>query len=288
MYLKELLLFTEYLNLKALSLYEMTVKYIYHLLIFCASLFYQQTPIDLVKTKLQIQIFSTPTESSSRSASVATIIRRQVTNHGIFSLWQGFSATMIRNIPANAVFFPGNCLSWFLLLPTLIPNLELNHLAWMYVQLSYFQWYNCIHHFTVVIYANTNLLVLSIFINSKWTSEAWNSKQRPEESWEFDNSWEDDFWCMCGTMLLGWDFPPWCHQGQFPYTVCVRISVFECVCVCVYAYVCVCVCVCVLHARKRQFDLMKSDGSYRLHGRLSATSSTTYYLDFILLFSHHF
>ena len=93
----------EYLNSNALSLNR--------IIIWSNSIhYYQQTPIDLVKTKLQIQIFSTPTDSSSRSASVATIIRRQVTNHGILSLWQGFSATMIRNIPANAVFFPGNSL----------------------------------------------------------------------------------------------------------------------------------------------------------------------------------
>ena len=69
--------------------------------------------------------------------------------------------------------------------------------------------------------------------------------------------------------------------GTFPLDA-IKVSSLMIVCVCVYVYVC------VLHARKRQFDLMKSDGSYRLHGRLSATSSTTYYLDFILLFSHHF
>ena len=112
-------------------------------------------------------------------------------------------------------------------------------------------------------------IVSLILINSQWIGEAWNSKQRAEESWEFDHPWEDDIWCLCGTMLLGWDFPPWCHQGQFPY---------DCVCVCVCVCMRACVRVCVLHARKRQFDLMNSDESCRLHGRLSARSSTAYYL----------
>ena len=77
--------------------------------------------------------------------------------------------------------------------------------------------------------------------------------------------------------------------GTFPLDA-VKVSslMIVCACVCVCVSVRACVRVCVLHARKRQFDLMNSDESCRLHGRLSATSSTTYYFDFFLLFSHHF
>jgi hypothetical protein len=64
-----------------------------------------QAPIDLVKTKLQIQIFAAP--SRSNTASLVDVVKNLVSQHGTPSLWQGLNATLIRNIPANAVFFPG-------------------------------------------------------------------------------------------------------------------------------------------------------------------------------------
>ena len=76
-----------------------------------------ETPIDLVKTKLQIQIFyskssanksSSSSSSSSRYRTVSQCIRYIANRHGITALWQGLSSTIIRNVPANAVFFPVN------------------------------------------------------------------------------------------------------------------------------------------------------------------------------------
>ena len=63
--------------------------------------------------------------------------------------------------------------------------------------------------------------------------------------------------------------------GTFPLDA-IKVSSLMIVCVCVRVCVCVsvrvcmraCVRVCVLHARKRQFDLMNSDGSCRLHGAI--------------------
>lgn len=68
-----------------------------------------ETPIDLVKTKLQIQVFgsrgtSRPPLYSTFSGCVGHIIR----THGARALMQGWGATAIRNVPANAMFFPVN------------------------------------------------------------------------------------------------------------------------------------------------------------------------------------
>lgn len=69
-----------------------------------------ETPIDLVKTKLQIQIFSTKLHTGTVPAytTFRGCVQHQVAKHGLKSLYQGWSATAIRNVPANALFFPIN------------------------------------------------------------------------------------------------------------------------------------------------------------------------------------
>jgi len=75
-----------------------------------------ETPIDVVKTKLQTQIFSAKLSSSSPAgqsaqmpfSSFRTCVSYIVRSHGPHALYQGLSATMIRNVPANALFFPVN------------------------------------------------------------------------------------------------------------------------------------------------------------------------------------
>ena len=69
-----------------------------------------QTPIDLIKTKLQIQVFARRLNPNQKPKyrNVMDCVRYTVTTHGIKAIWQGLTATMIRNIPANAVFFPVN------------------------------------------------------------------------------------------------------------------------------------------------------------------------------------
>lgn len=72
-----------------------------------------ETPIDLVKTKLQIQIFQSSAwhasaKSSSPINSVYGCAQHIVKHHGMKGLWQGWAATALRNIPANALFFPVN------------------------------------------------------------------------------------------------------------------------------------------------------------------------------------
>lgn len=64
-----------------------------------------ETPIDLVKTKLQICVFG-GNKDKPKYSSVAECVRYLTKKNGIKSLWQGLVATMVRNIPANAVFFP--------------------------------------------------------------------------------------------------------------------------------------------------------------------------------------
>ena len=73
-----------------------------------------ETPIDLVKTKLQIQIFSSKLSSGGTTPlpppynSFASCVSHIIKSHGMRGLFQGFSATAIRNVPANALFFPVN------------------------------------------------------------------------------------------------------------------------------------------------------------------------------------
>jgi Mitochondrial carrier protein len=69
-----------------------------------------ETPIDLVKTKLQIQIFGSKLNPLKFKSPVYTTLSECVKyttqKHGIKALWQGLGATMVRNIPANSLFFP--------------------------------------------------------------------------------------------------------------------------------------------------------------------------------------
>jgi len=73
-----------------------------------------ETPIDLVKTKLQIQIFSSklsnggPLPPPPPYNSFVSCVSHIIKSHGVRGLFQGFSATLIRNVPANALFFPVN------------------------------------------------------------------------------------------------------------------------------------------------------------------------------------
>mmetsp|Transcript_22073 Transcript_22073/g.21331 ORF Transcript_22073/g.21331 Transcript_22073/m.21331 type:complete len:289 (-) Transcript_22073:534-1400(-) len=69
-----------------------------------------EAPIDLIKTKIQIEIFSPAPPNALRveSSSVVKTVSTLVRQHGVISLWQGLNATLLRNIPANAMFFPVN------------------------------------------------------------------------------------------------------------------------------------------------------------------------------------
>eukprot|EP00605_Chrysophyceae_sp_TOSAG23-4_P000854 GSChrysophyteH1.ASY1.ANO1.945.1 assembled CDS len=69
-----------------------------------------ETPIDVVKTKLQIQIFrqTLHPQSELRYKTFRGCVSYITKKHGSRALWQGWQATMIRNIPANALFFPVN------------------------------------------------------------------------------------------------------------------------------------------------------------------------------------
>eukprot|EP01031_Cornospumella_fuschlensis_P030464 gene30464-36820_t len=67
-----------------------------------------ECPIDLLKTKLQVQIFKSRSHAKvvPRYRTVTECARYIVGNYGYSTLWRGLSATIIRNIPANALFFP--------------------------------------------------------------------------------------------------------------------------------------------------------------------------------------
>jgi solute carrier family 25 (mitochondrial carnitine/acylcarnitine transporter), member 20/29 len=69
-----------------------------------------ETPIDVIKTKLQIQIFRQRLhpEIKSRYRNVTGCVQYIIRKHGTKALWQGLQATVIRNVPANAMFFPVN------------------------------------------------------------------------------------------------------------------------------------------------------------------------------------
>ena len=70
-----------------------------------------EAPIDLVKTKLQTQIFGSKLNPEKFKkipySTVRGCIKYTIQNHGLKALWQGYFATVIRNIPANSLFFPG-------------------------------------------------------------------------------------------------------------------------------------------------------------------------------------
>jgi len=69
-----------------------------------------EAPIDLLKTKLQIQVFQNKLNPSFRVeySTVRQCALYTYRTNGISALWQGWRATAIRNIPANALFFPIN------------------------------------------------------------------------------------------------------------------------------------------------------------------------------------
>eukprot|EP00520_Triparma_pacifica_P004397 CAMPEP_0118637786 /NCGR_PEP_ID=MMETSP0785-20121206/3337_1 /TAXON_ID=91992 /ORGANISM="Bolidomonas pacifica, Strain CCMP 1866" /LENGTH=285 /DNA_ID=CAMNT_0006528993 /DNA_START=278 /DNA_END=1134 /DNA_ORIENTATION=- len=69
-----------------------------------------ETPIDIVKTKLQTFTMKqkiNPTYTAPFH-NTTTCIQFLIRKYGVAGLYQASSATMIRNIPANAVFFPVN------------------------------------------------------------------------------------------------------------------------------------------------------------------------------------
>jgi solute carrier family 25 carnitine/acylcarnitine transporter 20/29 len=74
-----------------------------------------ETPIDLIKIKLQTQIFSasgrfsTARDQSPHVAPYDTVrgcVQHVVKTDGPLALWQGWRGTLLRNVPANALFFP--------------------------------------------------------------------------------------------------------------------------------------------------------------------------------------
>mmetsp|Transcript_38142 Transcript_38142/g.38833 ORF Transcript_38142/g.38833 Transcript_38142/m.38833 type:complete len:191 (+) Transcript_38142:94-666(+) len=68
-----------------------------------------ETPIDLCKTRLQTQIFRSQIypESKPLFTTVRGFLEHRIYRHGLGSLWQGWTATVIRNVPANAMLYPG-------------------------------------------------------------------------------------------------------------------------------------------------------------------------------------
>jgi|LauGreSBDMM110SN_4_FD.fasta_scaffold60559_1 solute carrier family 25 carnitine/acylcarnitine transporter 20/29 len=69
-----------------------------------------ETPIDLIKTRMQLQIIESKLKMNNKLqySSIYGCIKYTIKMHGFKALWQGWSGTAIRNIPANSVFFPVN------------------------------------------------------------------------------------------------------------------------------------------------------------------------------------
>lgn len=69
-----------------------------------------ETPIDVVKTKLQTTITKEKMDPHYVKPfnSTPSCIRFLLQNYGVSGFYQGFSATVYRNVPANACFFPVN------------------------------------------------------------------------------------------------------------------------------------------------------------------------------------
>lgn len=69
-----------------------------------------ESPIDFIKTRLQCQIFEQQQNSSFKPKyrTVIECVKYKINNYGFMSLYRGFWGTMIRNVPANSVFFPVN------------------------------------------------------------------------------------------------------------------------------------------------------------------------------------
>jgi solute carrier family 25 carnitine/acylcarnitine transporter 20/29 len=57
-------------------------------------------PVDFFKSQLQVQYGSGP-----KYTGFLDCAKKIISNHGIRGMYQGLSATLIRDIPANAVYF---------------------------------------------------------------------------------------------------------------------------------------------------------------------------------------
>lgn len=66
-----------------------------------------ESPIDLVKTKLQIQVFNSENTKPLYNG-LYSCTKHMIKADGVKAMYQGLSGTIIRNIPANALFFPVN------------------------------------------------------------------------------------------------------------------------------------------------------------------------------------
>ncbi|GMH79099.1 hypothetical protein TL16_g08029 [Triparma laevis f. inornata] len=69
-----------------------------------------ENPIDVIKTKLQVLIMKEKVNKNYIKPfhDTPSCVKFLVTKYGVGGLFHGFTATLIRNIPANAVFFPVN------------------------------------------------------------------------------------------------------------------------------------------------------------------------------------
>lgn len=69
-----------------------------------------ETPIDLVKTKLQTTYIKGIWDPSYKAPfnNFRTCVRFLHSRYGAVGLYQGYSSTLFRNVPANALFFPVN------------------------------------------------------------------------------------------------------------------------------------------------------------------------------------
>jgi len=62
-----------------------------------------ESPMDLLKAKMQVQYNATSTPAEYKSSMDCAV--KLVRNHGFLSLYQGFAATLYRNIPGCVVYF---------------------------------------------------------------------------------------------------------------------------------------------------------------------------------------
>eukprot|EP00518_Triparma_eleuthera_P019121 CAMPEP_0197547278 /NCGR_PEP_ID=MMETSP1320-20131121/1662_1 /TAXON_ID=91990 /ORGANISM="Bolidomonas sp., Strain RCC2347" /LENGTH=273 /DNA_ID=CAMNT_0043107023 /DNA_START=128 /DNA_END=946 /DNA_ORIENTATION=- len=67
-----------------------------------------ETPIDVVKTKLQVLNLSYPPPRPRPYSDASTCARFLLDKYGKRGLFHGQTGTLVRNVPANAVFFPVN------------------------------------------------------------------------------------------------------------------------------------------------------------------------------------
>jgi hypothetical protein len=68
-----------------------------------------KSPIDLLKTKLQVQVFESRLNPKlvPHFTTMIGCFKHTVSTTGYKGLYQGLTGTAVRNVPANAVFFPG-------------------------------------------------------------------------------------------------------------------------------------------------------------------------------------